>query len=61
MNPSNLRSHLAMFKAKLDASVKTIPGGMGMEDENIERWSREYALVRVRASVLVIHFVDLLH
>ena len=47
MNPSNLQSCLATFKANLDASMKTILSGMGMEDENIERWGREYVLVRV--------------
>jgi len=38
---------LATFKANLDASIKMIPGGMGMEDENIERWGHKYMLVRV--------------
>jgi len=36
------RTCLAAFKAALDMSFKTIPGGMGLEKENIEQWGRGY-------------------
>jgi len=52
----DLRTRLAAFKTTLDMSFKTIPGGMGLEKENIEQWGCGYAPVRVQGSALLLSF-----
>ena len=35
------------FKESLEAACKTIPTGLGAEEENIEAWGHNYATLKV--------------